>query len=166
MASYSELGDLAPRDEVSRAMYEEMIKRGDAYVYLEIASIHGDKRQETVPHDIPAMPRLRYRHPEGSNPRRSRGPLQLWRRAGGHLGEDFSQMSLRGGRSGRGRGLHGANRLASTSLLEGLVWGIRAAKDIAANFNGNKPTRNRTYRPGSSPNAWRRSTPPLFTRTG
>ena len=38
MDRYSPLGDLAPRDEVGRAIYEEMIKRGDTYVFLDIAS--------------------------------------------------------------------------------------------------------------------------------
>jgi L-aspartate oxidase len=31
--------------------------------------------------------------------------------------------------------VHGANRLASTSLLEGLLWGTRAAQHIASHFN-------------------------------
>ncbi|MBC7261720.1 MAG: FAD-binding protein, partial [Chloroflexi bacterium] len=33
-------------------------------------------------------------------------------------------------------GVHGANRLGSASLLEGLVWGVRAARDIAENLGG------------------------------
>jgi len=32
-------------------------------------------------------------------------------------------------------GLHGANRLASTSLLEGLVWGMRSAENIIGNYD-------------------------------
>jgi L-aspartate oxidase len=32
-------------------------------------------------------------------------------------------------------GVHGANRLASTSLLEGLVWGVRSARDIRATLS-------------------------------
>jgi SAM-dependent methyltransferase len=38
MEKYSPLKDLAPRDEVSRAIYEEMHQRGDNYVYLDISN--------------------------------------------------------------------------------------------------------------------------------
>jgi L-aspartate oxidase len=36
-------------------------------------------------------------------------------------------------------GLHGANRLASTSLVEGLLWGSRAGQKIAAEFSPADP---------------------------
>ena len=41
-------------------------------------------------------------------------------------------------------GVHGANRLASTSLLEGLVWGDRAARHIEATWTTRDKKRDTT----------------------
>ncbi len=138
MDQYSPLGDLAPRDEVCRAMYEEMIKRGDAYVYLDIAS-HTDinikkrfpmiyKRCLSLDIDIqkvpiPVVPAAHY----------SCGGIQvdLWGRTSLNNLYAVGEVSA--------TGLHGANRLASTSLLEGLVWGVRSAQHIAG-LTKNKKT--------------------------
>lgn len=138
MAKYSPLGDLAPRDVVSRAIYEEMLKYGDAYVYLDIAScsnvVDVKKRFPSI-YDkclsldiditeapIPVVPAAHY----------SCGGVHVdsW----GHT----SLKNLYAVGEVSATGLHGANRLASTSLLEGLVWGIRAARNIAANFQHKK----------------------------
>jgi L-aspartate oxidase len=138
MDKYSPQGDLAPRDEVSRAIYEEMIRRGDAYVYLDIASyatIDIKKRFPTIYEKclsldidilkvpIPVVPAAHY----------SCGGVQvdMWGRT--------SLKNLYAVGEVSATGIHGANRLASTSLLEGLVWGVRAARHIATYFDGEKP---------------------------
>jgi L-aspartate oxidase len=140
MQNYSTLGDLAPRDEVSRAIYEEMLKRGDSYVYLDITGAKNVDVKKRFPaiyerclsfgidisrDCIPVVPAAHYS-------------------CGGVHVDGFGRTSLYnlyavGEVSATG--LHGANRLASTSLLEGLVWGVRAARNIAANFTNKKSYR-------------------------
>jgi L-aspartate oxidase len=139
MAKYSSLADLAPRDVVSRAIYEEMLRHGDTYVYLDIANYSNGidirKRFPTIYEKcmslglditeslIPVVPAAHY----------SCGGVHVdsWGRT--------SLKNLYAVGEVSATGLHGANRLASTSLLEGLVWGVRAARNIAANFQQKKP---------------------------
>lgn len=137
MDKYSPLGDLAPRDEVSRAISEEMLKRGDNYVYLDIASFAQIDIKKRFPaiyekclsvgidisrNPIPVVPAAHY----------SCGGVHvdLWGRT--------SLRSLYATGEVSATGLHGANRLASTSLLEGLVWGLRSVKHITEHFKGEK----------------------------
>ena len=138
MDQHSPLGDLAPRDEVCRAIYEEMIRRGDSYVYLDIASyakIDIKKRFPAIYEKclsldidilkgpIPVVPAAHY----------SCGGVQVdtWGRTSLKHLYAVGEVSA--------TGIHGANRLASTSMLEGLVWGVRAGKDIADHFVSEKP---------------------------
>jgi L-aspartate oxidase len=140
MHKYAKLGDLAPRDEVSRAIYEEMIATNTDRVYLDLASharIDIRKRFPTI-----------YRTCLESGIDMTREPIPVVPAAhyccGGVLADVRGRTTLRGlyavGEVSC-TGLHGANRLASTSLLEGLVWGVRAARDIAAGFDASRPYR-------------------------
>lgn len=137
MEKYSPLKDLAPRDEVSRAIYEEMIRRGSDYVLLDLASFAKINIRERFPtiyqtcldygidieeKPIPVVPAAHYA-------------------CGGVLCDLNGRGSIRnlyaiGEVSATG--VHGANRLASVSLLEGLVWGVKAAEDIAAVIRDDK----------------------------
>ncbi len=133
MDDYSEKKELAPRDEVTRAIYEEMIETDSSYVYLDLASYAKfdiKKRFPNIYHTclkygiditkepIPVVPAAHYC-------------------CGGVLVDGWGRTSLKGlfavGEVSC-TGVHGANRLASTSLLEGLVWGTRAARYIASHF--------------------------------
>jgi L-aspartate oxidase len=134
MEKYSDKRDLAPRDEVTRAIYEEMTNSNSNYVLLDLASYAKVDIKKRFPYiyrtcleygiditkePIPVVPAAHYC-------------------CGGVLVDGWGRSSLRNlyavGEVSC-TGVHGANRLASTSLLEGLVWGTRAARDIAAHFD-------------------------------
>jgi L-aspartate oxidase len=137
MDKYSPHGDLAPRDEVCRAMYEEMIKRGDSYVYLDVAAY----ARIDVRKRFPAI----YEKCFSLGIDMSKGPIPVVPAAhyscGGVHVDLWGRTSLRNLYAAgevSATGLHGANRLASTSLLEGLVWGLRAVQHIAVHLNREK----------------------------
>ena len=133
MAGYSpEWKDLAPRDVVARAIHHEMESHGYSHVLLDIASrMPADAIRARFPNiyatclavgiditlePIPVVPAAHYF-------------------CGGVSVDDCGRSTINGlyavGEVSC-TGLHGANRLASTSLLEGLVWGQHAAEDIEA----------------------------------
>ncbi len=138
MEKYSKDRDLAPRDEVTRAIYEEMVITNSSFVLLDVASytkVDIRKRFPTIfrtclkfgidmtREPIPVVPAAHYC-------------------CGGVLADAWGRTSLRGLYAAGEvacTGVHGANRLASTSLLEGLVWGTRAARDIVGGFDPSRP---------------------------
>jgi len=146
MEKYSDKLDLAPRDEVTRAIYEEMINSNSSYVLLDLASYARCDIKARFPniyatclkHDIditrepiPVVPAAHYC-------------------CGGVLVDGWGKTSLKGlyavGEVSC-TGVHGANRLASTSLLEGLVWGTRASRHIALNFGAEPPYKDSEIHP-------------------
>jgi L-aspartate oxidase len=122
--------DLAPRDVVARAIHTEMLEHGYEHVLLDIAS---KRSTEFIREHFPQFVENTARY--GFDP--TIEPIPVVPAAhyfcGGVLVDEWGRTDL-DGLYAVGEvsctGLHGANRLASTSLLEGLVWGDRAARDI------------------------------------
>ncbi len=127
MPRYHELAELAPRDIVARAIDRELKTRGDASVYLDMTHLPPDYLVERFPtifaacqdveidlrtQPIPVVPAAHYL-------------------CGGVLVDGHGRTNIHGllaiGETSC-TGLHGANRLASNSLLEAAVYARRAAK--------------------------------------
>ncbi|MFO7922767.1 MAG: L-aspartate oxidase [Bacteroidales bacterium] len=136
MQEYSEMGDLAPRDVVSRGVYDRICTTGREYMLLDIANYYKGK--------IPLEKRFSKIYStclEGGIDI-TREPIPITPAAhyfcGGIKADTHGKTSLKNlyaiGEVSC-TGLHGANRLASASLLEGLLWGKSSAEDITINRN-------------------------------
>jgi L-aspartate oxidase len=140
MSEYSpEWKDLAPRDVVARAIHHEMERHDYSYVLLDIAS------------QLPAE-NIRKRFPNiysqclKAGIDITREPIPVVPAAhyfcGGVLVDEWGRASI-DNLYAIGEisctGVHGANRLASTSLLEGLVWGNRAGQHIEEKLEKTPP---------------------------
>lgn len=119
--------ELAPRDVVARANYRLLARGGQPY--LDARAAVGD----AFPERFPTVFRLVQGH--GYDPRIE--PIPVSPAAHYYMGgvqvDDDGRSSMSGlwavGEASSS-GVHGANRLASNSLLEGLVFGRRVARDV------------------------------------
>jgi L-aspartate oxidase len=125
MQRFHPLGDLAPRDVVSRAILQVMKERGDNKVWLDLSGIPPEKIRARFPRILEIC--------RGFGIDILRQPIPV--RPSAHYFIGGVKTNTRGETSLKGllaagevacTGLHGANRLGSNSLLEGLVFGHRA----------------------------------------
>ena len=121
------LADLAPRDVVAKAIMSEMLKTGASHVWLDVSKVANFSER------FPNIYQSCLAH--GINPEKDLIPVApAAHYASGGVRVDLAGRSSVPGLYACGEtactGVHGANRLASNSLLEGLVFAARIADDI------------------------------------
>jgi L-aspartate oxidase len=130
MKEHHPAAELAPRDIVSRAIVQQIRKTNFTHVYLDVRHLPPEPFKARFPQLAQLLEQF------DINPSRDLIPIQpaTHYMIGGVDCDLLGKTSLPGlyavGEAGCS-GLHGANRLASNSLLEGLAFGARAGADAA-----------------------------------
>src|SRR6185503_16138251 len=139
MRRHHRLGDLAPRDVVARAIDFEMKRRGDKSVFLDMTGLGSALLRRRFPH---ITRRLRE---YGFDPVKE--PIPVVPAAHYMCGGVMTDLEGRAGIPGlyacgevACTGVHGANRLASNSLLEALVFSRRAGMALLRQVTDGRTT--------------------------
>ncbi len=136
-------GELAPRDIVARAIDREIVNSGHPCVYLDATALPRDllfARFPSVCHFVASF---------GLDPSRDQIPVApVAHYMIGGVATDLEGRSSLPGLYAAGEvaatGVHGANRLAGNSLLEGLVFGERVARQLLRPASGGPRPADRT----------------------
>ena len=130
MFDYDERGDLAPRDIVSQSIVTQMEKTKGTCAYLDVTHLEADHVRKRFPGISEACAKFGLDITKDRIPVRPGAHYMI----GGVTVDKNGQTTLpRLWAAGEvtSSGLHGANRLASNSLLEGLVYGAHAGRSAA-----------------------------------
>ncbi len=134
MQNYHDLAELAPRDTVSRAIVSEMVRTSARHVYLDLTHMDRTFVKERFPRIYTTC--LQY-DVDISEEMIPVSPAAHYIMGGVSTNID-GETSIRGlfaAGEVACTGVHGANRLASNSLLEGLVFGARAGRKAGLLLN-------------------------------
>jgi L-aspartate oxidase len=131
MPKYHPMGELAPRDVVARAIMHELerSRAKDPVVYLDLTDLDPQHIRRRFPRIYATCMQYNIDITSELIPIRPAAHYAM----GGVRTDLFGKTSLPGlyaAGEAAGTGVHGANRLASNSLLEGLVFGARSGKKM------------------------------------
>jgi L-aspartate oxidase len=135
MKDYHDMGELAPRDVVSRAIVEQIRKTHFTHVYLDVRHLPSAEFRERFPQLGKLLAEFNLDPSKDLIPIHPAAHYMI-----GGVDVDLSGRTSLAGLYAVGEasctGLHGANRLGSNSLLEGLAFGARTGAQAAQEAKG------------------------------